>query len=59
MTIISNITIFKQNYGMAIGCPLISLLADIFISDFEDKFLDFTLVKYILLWFKYVDDILV
>lgn len=41
------------------GSPLSPLLAEIFMSDFEEKFLNTSFAENIFFWYRYVDDILV
>ena len=50
---------YKQTDGLAMGSPLSPLLAEMFMSDFEESFLNTPQSGKILFWYRYVDDILV
>lgn len=50
---------YKQKDGLAMGSPLSPLLAQIFMSDFEESILNAPFTKNISFWYRYVDDILV
>jgi len=49
---------YKQTKGLAMGCPLSPLLAELFLKDFESRLQRLTTFKNkIKLWRRYVDDI--
>ncbi|MGH9701260.1 MAG: reverse transcriptase domain-containing protein, partial [Candidatus Acidiferrales bacterium] len=50
---------YQQKDGLAMGSPLSPLLAEIFMSHFEENFLNTPHAQNICFWFRYVDDILV
>jgi predicted GIY-YIG superfamily endonuclease len=51
---------YKQKDGLAMGSPLSPLLAEVFMDKFEEKLFQSgnKLLKNIVYWFRYVDDIL-
>lgn len=50
---------YKQTYGIPMESPLSPILAEIFMSDFENKLMNSnnTLVNKIIHWARYVDDV--
>ena len=50
--------IYTQREGLAMGSPLSGLIADIFINALENAFLEKTSTKGIVIWKRYVDDVI-
>jgi hypothetical protein len=50
---------YKQNIGLAMGAPTSAIIAEIFLQNLEHNQICNILTKYIIGYFRYVDDILI